>query len=369
MIVFLVVLAVILVCAEAYSLRHSLDMVTYRFEPSQHLIDPGEPFTLVSTVENQKWLPLTFVRMVENFPPEMKLAVDPDKIYSGPNEQTLTTRFYLLPHQAFSQRVEARLQQRGCYFFRTATLYGGDFLGVKEDKRDYRFFQELVVIPPSVDCPPLKQALGNYLGQLSVNRFILEDPMLTVGFREYSGREPMRAISWVQSARMGKMMVKNYDHTLDYSITILLNVDTPQLTDESVAKIERCFSLVRAVCEELERKKINYSFATNATISGFAGSWSQIDEGLGGNHFRTVLEGLGRATCQAIEPFGRTLDRAFRQAESGRSFLLVTPQRENSWLPQLQRLEELSAAPVLVLCPDELDALDNAQPQKEVASA
>ncbi len=68
--------------------------------------------------------------------------------------------------------------------------------------------------------------LGGVIGDISVNRFIFEDPMLTVGFSEYTGREPMRDISWTQSARLGRMMVKNYDHTVDLSVTILLNVQS-----------------------------------------------------------------------------------------------------------------------------------------------
>ena len=43
--------------------------------------------------------------------------------------------------------------------------------------------------------------LSGFLGDVSVRRFIYEDPVLTTGFREYTGREPMKHISWTQSAR------------------------------------------------------------------------------------------------------------------------------------------------------------------------
>ena len=354
MAVFLIFLAIILFLVEKYSLQYALHRVYYGCEPSQHLIDPDESFTITSVVENQKKMMVPFVRMVENFPADIQLDLDKSAVYHGNNEVQVTSRFYLMPNQVFTRLVDAKIPQRGCHYFRQAVLYGGDFLGMKENVQYYNNHQEVVVMPKSVDCPALNKTLGDYLGDLSVNRFILEDPVLTIGFREYTGREPMRAISWTQTSRFGKMMVKNYDHTLDLSITILLNVKTPYRTDESEALVEDCFRLVRAACETLEDKQVKYNFSTNASIAGFAGSWSEIGEGLGGNHFLTVMEGLGRATSIATETFATTLDRAYHKAESGRSFIIVTPQIDDDWQPELQKLQEISAAPLCILTPDML---------------
>ncbi len=352
MAVFLVILVIILLIVERYSLQYALHRVYYRCETSRNLVDPDETFIVSSTIENQKNMMVPFVRMTENFPVDIELNVDESGVYRGNNQLQLTSRFYLMPKQVYTRHVEARIPQRGCHYFRTATLYGGDFLGIKENVEYYNNFEEVVVIPRSVDCPKLDKTLGDYLGEMSVNRFILEDPVLTIGFRDYTGREPMRSVSWTQTARFGKMMVKNYDHTLDLSMTILLNVKTPYRTDESEERVEKCFSLVRAVCEHMEEQQVKYKFVTNASIAGFAGSWSEISEGLGRNHFDTVMEGLGRATSLATEPFSAILDRAFRQSERGRSFIVITPQIDDSWQPELRHLEELSSTPVCVLTPD-----------------
>lgn len=352
MAVFLLFLAIILFAVEHYSLQHALSRVYYSCQPSRHLIDPDESFTVVSTIENQKKMMVPFVRMVETFPLAIELDVNEKGVYHGSNDVQLTSRFYLMPNQVYTRKVEATIPQRGCHYFRQAVLYGGDFLGMKENVEYYNNYQEVVVMPRSIDCPSLEKTLGDYLGDMSVNRFILEDPVLTTGFREYTGREPMRSISWTQTSRFGKMMVKNYDHTLDLSITILLNVKTPYRTEETEARVEDCFRLVRAVCETLEEKQVKYNFSTNASISGFAGSWSEIGEGLGGNHFLTVMEGLGRATSMSTEAFSVTLDRAYHRAESGRSFIVVTPNIEPEWQADLQKLQELSAAPLCILTPD-----------------
>ena len=43
--------------------------------------------------------------------------------------------------------------------------------------------------------------LGGFLGELSVNRYLYEDPILTAGYRPYTSGDPMRSIAWKQSVR------------------------------------------------------------------------------------------------------------------------------------------------------------------------
>ena len=47
----------------------------------------------------------------------------------------------------------------------------------------------------------LEEMLGGFLGELSVNRYLYEDPILTAGYRPYTSGDPMRSIAWKQSVR------------------------------------------------------------------------------------------------------------------------------------------------------------------------
>lgn len=364
MLLFIIILGLILGIAEYYSLRYALHRVYYSLKPSRHLIDPDEEFTITTTIENQKRMMVPMVRMSEKFPKDIILQIDGDTISNDRTYTLLNSSFYLMPKQVYIRNVPAHLTKRGCHYFQDAVLRGGDFFGMKETIEYHRCYQEVVVMPRKVNCPELEQTVGEYLGERSVNRFILEDPVLTIGFREYTGREPMRSISWTQSARFGKMMVKNFDHTLDQTVTIILNVEKPvheqdtlvkiasYKTEETDARVEQCYSLVRMVCEKLEQEQVKYKFVTNAVIASFAGTWSEVSEGLGGNHYQTVMEGLGRATNYAAHGFDKVLAKVYRQSEQGRSFIIVTPQIEDTWQPELMKLQELSGGPVLILTPD-----------------
>ena len=357
------VLAVTLLVLQLCTGLRALHRIYYDCKVSDNLLSPNEPFTITTTIENHKRMMVPNIRMQEHFPPDMELHMEADEIFRGATDLQLTSRFYMMGNEVYTREIEASLPKRGCYHFRPAIVYGGDYLGLEEHEKFFDVREEIVVMPDTVDCPGLDQTLGDYLGDLSVNRFILEDPMLVIGFSEYTGREPMRAISWKQTCRTGKMMVKNYDHTLDMAVTILLNIKTTFLTEESEARIEDCYRLTRAVCEYLEEKRVKYNFYTNASIAGFAGTWSNIGEGLGETHFNYVMEGLGRAVNYAVCDFSRILGKALYSAERSNSFIIISPYQDEDWQPELQQLKRKASGSLCVLTPDILGDQQSYQPE------
>ena len=334
--------------AEAYTLNHGLDNLVYDARPSSPSVDPGETFEVITTVENRKLLPVSFLKIQETFPRELS-AEEGISIRRDSEVARLSTSTFLKPRQRMEKRFKASLPQRGRYFLRGANLHAGDFLGLKQTSAYFPVNREIVVLPAPLDSSYELRALGDFLGDMSVNRFIMEDPVLTLGFREYTGREPQRAISWTQSARMGRTMVKNYDHTLDLSATVILNVEYPKDIDFRPELIEKCFSAGRTVCEALEAKRIKYGVLTNATSSGALGLWSQVGDGLGRSHLMSILEGLGRATYSCTMPFSRLADLASRKNEDGRYYVVITPVMTDRDALAISRLKALKGGGVHII--------------------
>ena len=54
--------------AEAYTLNHGLDNLVYDARPSSPSVDPGETFEIITTVENRKLLPVSFLKIQETLP-------------------------------------------------------------------------------------------------------------------------------------------------------------------------------------------------------------------------------------------------------------------------------------------------------------
>lgn len=345
MLLYLLFFAIAAALVQQYTLRHALDGVSYDTHPSRTTVDPGEHFEVITEIANAKRLPVSFLKVQETLPLEIE-AADELPLRRDPEVTRLTTTTFLKPKQKLTRSFTAYIDHRGRYFFRGAVLAGGDFLGMRTVTDYYPVNREVVVLPKAMPGVTVRQTLGDFLGDVSVNRFIMEDPVLTLGFRDYTGREPQRAISWTQSARMGRVMVKNYDHTLDLSVTLILNVEHPEGLENAGQRIEDCFSCARSVCEVLEERKIKYGMVTNATSAGAIGLWSQVGDGLGQNHLMTILEGLGRATHSSTRPFAAIVEGAVRRDEAGRYYIVITPCMTDEYRALLSRLSALKGGKV-----------------------
>lgn len=354
MIVFFILFLAVAFFVERWSVNHSLDGVVYDQRLSRALVEIGESFEIVTTVRNSSRRFIPFIKLSEDVPRVLGVSARMYTVGFDENRARINSTIYMMPRQRMTRRVTASLAARGRYTFNGATLYGGDFLGLSERAKYFPKFREAVVLPKRIESKGLNETLGGFLGDISVRRFILEDPVLTLGFREYTGREPLKQISWPVTARAGQMMVKNYDHTLELTVTIVLNIDTKLYGYAAHPLMETCYSIARNVCETLEERHIQYSFITNAAAVNMTGAWAYVPDGLGGGHLSTILEGLGRATYSSRRNAHALIDGAVRRAESGRAHILITPTAVDLSEELLSALRDRTAANVLVIAAEEV---------------
>lgn len=356
MLIFIIVLVVVASIFEYFSLRDPSDMISYSTSAGKSLLEPGEEFDIVSIFQNSSYFPLPHIKVSENLPAE--IIVDTKKIHTsmmrvdlnrnGSPSLLIRSDIYLMPKQLLQRRIPAKIKDRGRYIMRGAVIRNGDFFGLRETALKFESFSEIIVMPERAQDLPEITALGNFLGNISVRRFIMEDPVLTLGFHEYTGTEPQRDISWLQSARVNKMMVKKYDYTLEPSVTILLNIDCGE-EERDTGLVEKCFCIARSVCELMEQKRIQYGFLTNAIASGAKGGWPVIGDGLGQNHLSAILEGLGRACYLNRESFSGMIDLAIAGAENGRSHVIITPYNSDELNAAVSRLRRLTGGEAVAI--------------------
>ena len=342
MIIFIVSLVILGFVLQYWSIKHGLDGVSHAYSPSQSIVEPGEVFHINSTLKNSSFRFISYIEIREDIPPEFEL------ISAAMDKRTM----FLMPRRCYRWSTDVKSSKRGCYTFRGGRLMAGGFLGINETFKAIPQHKEVVVIPPPYQGLTLKDTVGGFLGDISVSRFIMEDPVLTMGFREYTGREPFKMISWSQSARNRRLMVKKYDYTLELVVTVILNVECPLNTDTEPL-FEDCFSMARTVCEALEDKHIKYSFLTNACTTGALSHWDSISDGLGSRQLHTILEGLGRASYGYTESFRSIMSTAIRSAEQGRSHIIIMPQLKDDYWQPLNQLRDLTGGRVLILTPEE----------------
>ncbi len=310
MVTFLVVLVLLGAVFEFLSLKDNLAKISYHAIPSKLGYEPGEVFQLITTVANYGYRAIPLLRLEETFPEGIQ------------NASLLQIR----GRQKITRTVQASLSKRGVYYLEGCRLSCGDFLGVRENTKEIRQREEFVIFPELLQSASVLQALSGYYGDFSARRFYTEDPILVSSFRSYTGREPMRSISWAQSARKNELMVKEFDHTTELSITILLDVYLHWSEGAHAEQLEYCFSLVRTIADFLEQKRASYRLLTNSYIRNGSTFYEVLSTpGQGPNHYTTLLFTLARSIPDSFRSIDDLYQMVIRSYSGENAIFYVAP--------------------------------------------
>ena len=294
-----------------------------RYSFDTRLAEPGEKIAFSGRLINRGLFPIVYVNLFEYMPEGALIA--------GKEDNRAAYRLFLLPHRSYRHTLLFSLPKRGVY--RSGKYYAetGDFLGFKSFVRSEKIDADITVMPKRCEDEPILNILGGYMGDISVRRFIMEDPVLSIGYTDYTGREPMKKISWKHSAKVGRLMVKNSDYTVDANAAVVLNMASG--TEEEK---EKSFEIVRTVCEMLERERIPYQFLSN----GDAGN---LEEGFGKMHLDRLMTELGRSKLYCCDSFDSLIERCIRERKRSRSYFIISAPlsaRERETLAYLRRHSE-----------------------------
>jgi hypothetical protein len=343
----IIIAAALIAVLQKHWAPRSLKHLKYKGACDRIMAQPGEMILWQRSIDNNSRLPVSFVRLREVFPHEATIHMDTkwmDRHYKrGLYQLFIEERLTIGPKRRWSNQVPFSISQRGKYDIGKYRMGTGDLLGFQETYHEGDG-DSVVIIPEKAKNPHAFQAVSGFLGDISVRRFILEDPVLTVGFRDYTGREPMKSISWTRSATAGQLQVKQYDYTAEQTVMILLNVE-----DSKKDTFEACLRLMRTVCESLEKAKIPYGLRTNGNLPATVGNIFFLAEGLGKRHLDTILYALGCADDTRFYSFHFMVQNTLQHRKNNEAYIVVTPKNTADVLKHVKQLESACGNPVCVL--------------------
>ncbi len=325
MIAFIILCILIVLWIQQWILENTPHYVEANFWPEENVVDLDETFHIIVELKNKSPFPIYFIKVNAAFSKEFQIASQvtlAEHKYGGDSLE-VSYPTWLKAKQTVKIKIPVSISTRGRYVLPNPTLFFGDFLGLKEKRKELDFFREVVAAPAIHETEEVKQVLGKFLGEYSVRRFLYEDPVLTLGFREYSGREPMKMISWKQSAQRQTLMVKEYDHTIEPVLSVLVNVEIDAETAADL--MEKTYKIARSVCSNLEARGISYDFYTNALIAGSLEQRHMVNEGLGERHFMKVMELLGRSMQIHSFSYRELLQLACENGGTERGLVIISP--------------------------------------------
>ena len=296
----LILLAIVILAAIAlqwYSLRNAADYrnIGYECKPSVRACEPGDAFFVYSNVSNRGRRATPSIRIEEHFPKSLQVLESEQfnvRKLTG-DHRIYTSTALIRGRQQVRRSLRASIPQRGEYCFSYAVFHAGDFLGFREF--DYRMENDsrIVIYPSKIDNADYLRTFSDALDEIAQKKQLLEDPISVCGYRDYTGREPMRQISWMQSAVRNSLIVKQFDPVWQQSVLIALDTQYHGDFDTHNARQELCFSIARTVCEQLETRRIGYRLVTNALITGELSGFASSG-GFGGSYAK-ILYALGSA--------------------------------------------------------------------------
>lgn len=364
--ILLIVICVLAIIVEKRSIisikKH--EQIDYSCKPSVESAEPDEEFRVYSDVTNLSYRRAPVLRIEERFPKSLNInKLDSFSAVVTDEHRIFTSTVSLKRRQRVRRYLTASIPDRGEYCFSFAEFHAGDFLGFIEND----FFKDndnrIVIYPRILSDAEFLKSFANALDEIALNKLLLEDPISVCGYREYTGREPMRAISWKQTAIRNELIVKEFDSTQRQSVTVVLDTAYHGEFDYHIRRQEYEFKAARTICEYLEDKNIEYTLITNAIINEGISSFHST--GGRGNTYNRILYGLGCAkngeTCPTEILLAEVCSGAFRE----RTIVFISSRREDALMELLNQVKRNYGAKfILVFAEDYVNEQTEAEKMK-----
>lgn len=203
--------------------RRALRNLLVRQQVSQHRLFFGEEVTLSLVIENQKFLPLPWLR-VENLitPPLVFGKKRAIRLQPVLQDRHIST-WLLWPFQRVTRNYRISCQSRGLHIFGPMRLSCSDPLGWLEIEVRLPASETLLVYPLIAPLETLGLPSVYPFGEYATVRNFLEDPLRVAGVRDYALGDDPRRIHWKATAHVGSLRSKIYEPSSLRRLLILLD--------------------------------------------------------------------------------------------------------------------------------------------------
>lgn len=330
---------IIMLLESLLTVRFGLSRVTIERSFDTLHANFGQTVHMVEKISNRKILPVPWLKVESRIDSGLQFGRQEDlNILQG---EFHISAFTLLPYTRITRTHTIKCRRRGYYHLKSAALTArsitGSFSAIKDETTDARLY----VFPQLLTLPEMRLPSHSWQGDRVVRRWILEDPFIRSGIREYTPSDPMKNINWKASARFGALQVNQYDPTARHRLMIMLNVDTRadqwSVTPEP-ERVEYGICVVATILEYAFKNMIEVGFGTNGYLKELEKEPIRVEPTTGKQHHTTILEYLARLVINRSISYTTMLDRELERNPSNTDYLLVTAVTDPSLQERIHRL-------------------------------
>lgn len=322
-------------------LKRGLRHISYRRHFQTKTCYRGDQVELVEQITNGKWLPVPWLRVEAQLSAHLHFQRQENfQVSSGQLYQNHRSFFSLSSYTKITRKHRLTCARRGLYRLQTVSLTAGDLLGTARSSEQIQLDGQLLVYPKPAEVPVHELPFHSWQGDQTVRRWIISDPFVIAGIRDYQAGDTFKQINWKATAKTGRLQVHQHDFTADRRLMIYFNVDDAEgmwrsVTNETLIEsgIEWAAGAAAAVIEQ----GMDVGFAANMPLVGTRDSVCIEPRG-GHDHYLELLEWMARLEIERTELFHELLEREAQSGFSERDVLIITAYWNDTLEQQAERM-------------------------------
>lgn len=327
---WILIIAAIVFIIQAYIYkRWSLSKVNYTRYFSTDAIFQGEHAEMIEIVQNNKWLPLPWLRVESLVHAELLFRTgDNFDVSSGKIYQNHKSLFSLMPYTQIRRRHQLTGSKRGYYRLNTASLTSGDILGFQQVYNEVQLASEMLVYPQILSIDEVPLPAHSFMGDITVRRWIMEDPFMIAGTRQYESGDSLRYINWKATSRTGELQVHQHDYTANHHLMIYVNFEVTEkmwgaVTNEPL--IEQAISFAASIAHYAVQQGIETGFGCNGKLFGANELTVRLAPANGRSHLYAIYDCMARLQLERAFDFHSFMEDDLQAGIRQTDFLIITP--------------------------------------------
>lgn len=323
----IIIVGVIALLQSFYYNKRGLKNVVYTRCFNKERVFAGEKAELVEVLTNNKLIPVPWLRVESRissylrFKQQDNLGIAMDRFHKS--------LFFLGSYSKITRRHEISCLRRGYYDCSLASIVAGDLFGIGFNRRDVQGNAIIYVYPAVLKPEDMPDSALKWQGEVSVRRWILPDPILISGIREYRSGDQQKDVHWSATARTGRLQVKMHDYTVSPRTLLILNCQIREnlfggMEPEQLDFLENGVSICASLAAWCIENGIDVGFMTNGALKLDESQEIKIEPRCSEAQLEKIFETLALLVIKMRIAMHTLLDRQIEAGLSDMDIVIVS---------------------------------------------
>lgn len=262
-----IVIAAVLAAETLIFSKYALKGIHYSASVNKDEVYEGDVIELTEVVENRRLVPLPWIKTELSASKWLAFYKKDSAAQTGGGDNTFIPGVFSLKARNRCIRTRRiKCLKRGVFSFDNTVVSATDILGLVKVSFGVPVNISITVLPIASDGKDALLSFNEPIGEISVRRFINDDPFIISGSKEYSGREPLNRINWKYTAVLNKLSVFNNEYSTSRTALVMMNMQRKGVVPVACADVRDVEAFIKLTVKLLDDCIQNgciCAFATN----------------------------------------------------------------------------------------------------------